>query len=160
MTKVKFDFKLSDYSDVILKGEAKEQAISDVADFVKEAILRDVGGGLSPVTGKNFVKYKDPKKYPAGKKANSPVNLELDGDMLDSLSVERMGNKIRVTVSEDQMPKADNHNKFTSKSEGTGVPARKFIPNAAKGENFRGQIKERIARIIEEYAEEEEDVGE
>lgn len=157
MAKVKFDFNLSDYTDVILKGEFKESAIEDVTNFVKEAVLKDVGGGVSPVTGRAFPKYKDPKKYPGKEKRKSPVNLELSGDMLDSLSVDQLsGTKIRLTVSEDQMPKADNHNKFSAKSQDTGVPARKFIPNAANGENFKPEIRKRIEQIISSYVDEQE----
>lgn len=57
-------------------------------DFLKE-MKRDILSGLSPIKGMGrFPAYKNPKKYPANKKPQRPVNLYLTGEFLSDLYTE------------------------------------------------------------------------
>jgi hypothetical protein len=147
--KVKYDFKLTDFvKGIKFKSAAqKREVISDVKNFVLESVLNDVGEGKSPVTGRKFkLLSKDYSK--SKKRGNRLPNLELKGDLLDSLKVvKRKRDVLRLTVSQSQQPKADGHNNFTGKSK---LPSRKFIPNIAKKESFRPAIKKDIIEIIKQ----------
>lgn len=120
--------------------------LSDVADYVLESTLSDVGGQKSPVTGRAFPKLS--KDYLSQKKKEGGTgiaNLELHGDMLDSLFVKKSGDQLRMSVSASQQAKADGHNNFSGESL---IPQRKFIPNADEGETFRPEIRKGIRSII------------
>ncbi len=147
-TLVKFDFDpLKGVTGI--KRQDKEQLRSEIASYVKEQVLSYVGSAKSPVTGGSFAPLS--KEYRAFKSkisSSTKPNLELYGDMLDSLEVIEIGNKLRLTVGDDQQGKADGHNNFTGKSK---LPERKFIPNAAEGENFDSDILDGIEKIIQSY---------
>ena len=71
--------------------------------------------------------------------------------MLDSLEFRQRPDGIEVGIfNRKQALKADNHNKFSSKSKRTALPARKFIPNETEGEKFRQTINKEVNQIIEE----------
>lgn len=145
--KVKYDFDPFVEAGISKRGLTDDQiqdVFDEVADFVLESVLNDVGEGVSPVTGKSFeqlsVKYAKQEGKP-----RKPVTLELTGDLLDSVKVIKKDNKIRLTVSEDQQPKADGHNNFTGKSK---LPRRPFIPDEDKDEKLRPEIRRGIKDII------------
>ena len=79
--------------------------------------------------------------------------MELFGDMLDDLDVRIKGNELSVgfhsDVSDESKLKAENHNKFTSRSRKTKVPQRRFIP--LKDQSFKREIMRDIKEIITEY---------
>lgn len=147
-TKIKYDFNPfgRDYADTKVTGDKRSAILDDLKDFIKTKILENVGEGRSPVTGDKWEglskEYKKRKQQEVG---NSKANLELFGDMLDSLEVIEFGDGLRVTVAEDQMDKADGHNNFSGKSK---LPPRKFIPNAAAGEEFADDLKREIIDIV------------
>lgn len=148
-TKVKYDFNPfgSNYANVKVSGDKRKEILEDLKDFIKVRILEDVGEGISPVTGKQWAGLsKEYKKKKAKEAGNTKANLELFGEMLDSLDVIDFGNGLRVTVSDDQMAKADGHNNFSGKSK---LPERKFIPNAKAGEDFSKELKKEIIDIVE-----------
>lgn len=152
-TKIKYDFNPfgKEYANVKVKGDLKEEIISDVKDFVKEKVLSAIGEGRSPVYGDKWAalspSYKKIKKKEAG---NTKANLELFGDMLDSLDVIEHGNGLRITVGDDQMEKADGHNNFSGKS---SLPLRRFIPKEKDGETFSKEIKKGIIEIVNSHLE-------
>lgn len=120
--------------------------MNDVADLVKEQVLKDIGHGISPVTGRAFkglsAKYARMKRRRSGRVM---PNLELSGRMLDALTVDTKGNELEYYVSgSDQQGKVDGHNNFTGKSK---LPQRKFIP--ASGESLRAGILDKIRQTIE-----------
>lgn len=148
--KVKFDFnpfKEVPGSARKLDAAAKRRTLKTIEEFVEEQILLHVGDGRSPVKGERF-KSLSSTYAEAEKGGNRTPNLELEGDMLDSLSVKRIGgNVIRATVSNSQQPKADGHNNFTGKST---LPKRRFIPDEKASQHFKQTIRNGIKSIIRE----------
>lgn len=151
--KVTFNLNLP-LSDV--RSDARETAQEDIGTFIVESILDRVSRSQSPVSGLgNFKKLS--KKYAAFKanESSSPIaNMELNGDMLDSLTFEKKRNGIEIGIFDElEAQKADNHNKFSAASKRTNVPARKFIPNKKEGETFnKKDILAGIAEILSEYS--------
>jgi hypothetical protein len=145
--KVKFDFKPSDFLEGIrIKSKDKKRILEDIGDIVLTEVTSMVGSGISPVTGRKFKKlskeYIEKKKEEGGTiLGGGGSNLELTGDMLQSLFVEVKDNKITLTVSDSEQGKADGHNNFSGKS---SLPERKFIPNEKNGETFIPKIRKAI----------------
>lgn len=157
MTKVKYDFNPfgSEYADTTVKGSKRQEIIDELKDYIKTRMLDDIGSGLSPVSGKKWkgltAEYKKKKLKEAG---NTSANLELFGDMLDSIEISEIkGGGLRVTVSDDQQAKADGHNNFSGKSPfAKSGRLRKFIPNESNGEKFRPNIRDGIIEIVTSMA--------
>lgn len=142
-----------DLSDV--KRSNRKDTRDRIGQFVVEAILDHVGEAKSPVKGAGQFKalkkgaYRDFKKAKLG---TTKANMELKGDMLDALKFKiDSRNKIEIGIfieDQNQVNKADNHNKFSAKSKKTKVPKRPFIPDSSK--DFNNFIEKGISRIIEE----------
>lgn len=140
-----------DLADKLEKVDNPRDVKREIGNFLVEQILSDVGESKSPVSGRSFVKLN--KKYQEFKKefsSSAIPNLELHGDMLDSLTFKDIGGgKIEVGIfDKTEAQKADNHNKFSSASEGTKVPKRQFIPKP--NESFRPAIRKEIKDIIDQ----------
>lgn len=150
----KFDpFKITGLDDSGLTKKQKKEILDDIADLVLTSVLDFVGSSKSPVTGDRFAPLS--KEYAVKEHGgNRKSHLELSGDMLDSIKVKNAGEELVLTVAKDQMPKADNHNKFTPESKKTGVPPRKFIPNAEEDETFSKVIIKEIKAHIEDKIDE------
>lgn len=148
-TKVAFEFdpfELVGRDKSEATREQRREILDQVADYVLESVLSDVGDSRSPVTGKAFKKLDS--DYAKKKKADggTPVaNLLMDGDLLDSLLVKKKGEKLILTVSEDQMGKADGHNNHSGDSP---LPKRQFIPE--EDQTFRPSIRSGIEAIIDD----------
>lgn len=144
---IKFDFDpLAGVGKKITPSEEK-RIVSRVKDYVLESVLSKVGEGISPVSGQGSFKRLN-KEYAINQKGGNRLpNLELMGDMLDSLKIIKIGDKLRLTVDESQQDKADGHNNFSGKS---ALPRRAFIPDEKKGETFKKDILEGIRTIIED----------
>lgn len=154
MTKIRYDFDPfgPDYADVDGKIKNKAEVIDDLKDYIKTRVLEDVGDGLSPVYGRKWKGLSDDyKKIKKKLSSSTKANLELMGDLLDSVTVEEVGKKLRITVGDDQMDKADGHNQFSGKHD--FLPKRRFIPNAKDGERFRKEIRDGIKELVLSVAE-------
>lgn len=158
--KVKFDFNPlvgTDAERVRLDPEEKDELLSRISDYVLESVLVYVGDAKSPVDGSKF----DPLSTDYSKKVGrKKATLELSGDLLDSVRVERLrGNNLRLTVSDDEQGKADGHNNHSGESP---LPLRRFIPKADEdGENLSGfddKIQKGVKDIIDEFLEERDTV--
>lgn len=133
------------------RGANKKAILRECGDLVHESVLDYVGGQNSPVQG--YGRFKGlSKKYKKQKsKIASPVpNLELEGDLLDSLKVPVRGDKLVLKVSPSQNDKADGHCNFSGKSK---LPLRRFIPNRKDDETFKQPIVNKMRRIIKSYEE-------
>lgn len=127
--------------------------LDDVANYVLESTLSDVGGLTSPVTGRRFKDLSPAYKERKKKEGGTPIpNLELDGDMLNGLNVKRSGSKLKTTVPASEQKKADGHNNFSGDS---ALPERNFIPDAARGQTYRAEIRKGIKEIIRDRLEDE-----
>jgi hypothetical protein len=137
----------------------KSEMLDQIADFILDSVREDCESLKSPVDGSKFPKlspeYKAKKKKLGG--SGNP-DLELTGSMLNGIKTKSSAStdevKIYVTGRQNQL-KADNHNKFSSESKGTSVPARKFIPNDDEDETFRPGILRGIKSIVSEFMDEE-----
>lgn len=112
----------------------------EVGDFVVTSILDYVGQGKSPVTGRSFKQLSE--EYADDKKGGRrEPNLDLEGDMLNSLKAELTPKGIEVGIFDgSQAPKAYNH------CVGDTLPKRQFIPEPKQ--RFVGDIEKGIAEIV------------
>jgi len=127
----------------------RSQVKIEVGELLVEEIINAVAGGISPVDGSSFKTLT--KKYADRMKDGDRFpNLELDGDMLSSLTFETTEDGVEIGIFDpNEVPKADNHNKFSSESKRTPVPKRQFIPKGR--ENFVDEIMNRIETIVSDY---------
>ncbi len=109
--------------------------------------MRFVARGNSPVEGEGKFRRLN-KTYATDQKGgNRTPNLDLEGDMLDSLTHEITGDGIKVGIFRtSEVPKADGHNNFSGESK---LPTRRFIPDASQ--DFKSSIKTGITRIIQGF---------
>jgi hypothetical protein len=135
------------------KTKNKNEIKEEIANYLKEQILQDVGSSKSPVTGKKFKALsKDYKKFKDGVSSSNVPNLELYGDMLNHLDFNITSKGIEIGIFDfDQAQKADNHCKFSAKSLKTKVPERQFIPR--KDEEFRPAIMNKIKKLVKDGSE-------
>jgi hypothetical protein len=129
-------------------GELK----SDIAELIVDEIKIKLAKGESPVQGESF----DPLSEEYAKKeknGNRRPNLNLEGDLWDSLEAKFDGNKLVVGVFDSkEVPKADGHNNFSGESK---LPQRRFIPS--EDQSFRPEIMRKINILINERRETEQD---
>lgn len=143
-----FEFDPLDGFDI--DPDLKGEALSLIADFVKEKVLSYVGSGESPVAGGKWQR----KLSPAYKKRKDEIsgvgfaNMELTGAMLDALEVVDHKGVLALEISGEEAAKADGHNNFSGDSK---LPPRQFIPNAKKGQNFKRDIISGMAEIALQY---------
>jgi len=137
-------FKIAGVSPKDLSAAQRKRVMKEVKDFVIEEVLNRVGGGDSPVKGERaFAKLN--KTYAKKQKGgNRTPNLELKGDMLDSLTVKEKGDKLTLSVSKKENDKAEGHNQLGRKS--SPLPKRRFIP--AQKQGFNKEITSEIASIV------------
>jgi hypothetical protein len=134
-----------------LPQSLKKKIQDDVGEFLVEQVLLSVGEAKSPVSGESFralsKEYKQ-KKIDLG--GTGAPNMELNGDMLDSLTYKKTGNGIELGFFDEQAWKADGHLKFSGEENNT--PKRRFLP--AQGQKFKSAIEIEIERIIQERVDE------
>lgn len=152
MTKIRFDFDPEAELGIRVKKEKREEAYDRAGAFIRDSILSTVGGGTSPVSGESWKRSLSPEYARRKKEVSSAdfANMELHGDLLDSISTSAKGRKIRIEVGEDQNDKADGHCNFSGKSK---LPRRRFIPNGKEGQTFKKNILDGVKQILAEYEE-------
>lgn len=152
MPSYEFDpFKLTGLT--IENTNARDGALSAIAEYVKEQALSHIGDGVSPIQGGRWKRTLSPS-YKAQKKEISSAdfaNLELSGDMLDALAVKREGEKLSYGVEGAEADKADGNNRGTygASNRTNRSKAREFIPKG--NQTFKKSIIQGIAEIIEGY---------
>lgn len=143
---------------VKVKRTKQAQARKAVADFVLEEVLSDIGDGRSPVSNGNWKRSLSKSYKPIKAKRSSAgfANLELSGNMLDSLEVRTRdgSNKLSLQVEGAQAAKADGNNRGTYGSSRANLSrAREFIPRGRK--SLKKDIREGIARVLKEFKDED-----
>jgi hypothetical protein len=127
--------------------KAKWDEVKDeVASYIKEQMLVDFSDAISPVTGRKFKALsKDYKEYKSTQSSSVIPNMELGGDMLDALdAVSGKGSRVTVGWTDPvESAKAFNH------TTGDTLPKRPLLPGPK--ENFRSEIMDGIAAILDEY---------
>lgn len=148
--KVTYELDLSGKLNNIVKSEVK-QTLEEVGGYLVEQILENCGRAKTSVANGAWKSSLSPayKKRKGDQSSSLIANMELTGDMLDSLTFKTNGKKIEIGIFDyNEAQKADNHNKFSGASKGTNVPQRQFIPR--KGEKFSRDILSEINQIIED----------
>lgn len=140
--------------DIEVPRNKRNAAREEVASYLKEALLEFIGDGRSPVSGGVWRKNLTPD-YLKEKRKESGVrfaNLELSGEMLDSLTVEVKRGKVVIDLAKDQYDKAEGH--ITGQYGAGNMKKdyrRQFVPQGEEG--FKRQIESNIKRILREYEE-------
>lgn len=147
VSKVTYKLNLKDLTDKKIDDDTKEE----VGNYLVEQILKDVSKQLSPVSGDRWQGLSEKyKKIKAKTSGSSKANLELFGDMLDSLEFKKTRSGIEIGIFDyEQAQKADNHNKFSNASLKTPLPKRQFIPNGEEEETFRASIMKEVKGILD-----------
>lgn len=126
------------------------EAKREIADLVLDAVLDYVGDGSSPVANGKWKRSLSPAYMKIKREESSAgfANMELSGDMLDSLEVVNSGSKLRLRIKDStEAAKADGHNNHSGRSK---LPQRQFIPK--EGETFKRSILSEIRNIIDEFS--------
>lgn len=119
----------------------RAQVKEEIGEFVVGEILDQVAQGRSPVAGKGRFKQLNPNYADKEKGGDRNPNLDLEGDMLNSVTSKNTADGIEVGVfKQSEVPKAFNHNT------GDTLPQRQFIPEEKEG--FKRDIQSGIDRII------------
>jgi hypothetical protein len=149
-----FEFDPFDLVGVKRPKKNVRAAKKEIAEFILDAVLDKVGEGNSPVSGYSSF----PGLKPSYKKIKSEIsssvipNLELTGDMLDSLEVVNgSGGKLKLRIKGSEALKADGHCHHSSKSKNSRLRQRTFIPNENKKETFKKDILQGVKEIISDY---------
>lgn len=136
-----------------VRKEDRAQALEEVAEYVKEEILNRTGDGKTSVEGGRWVRglTKGYAKVKAEESSADFANLELEGDMLDSLKTGVAGKKVFVEVGEDERGKAEGHltGKYGKKSD---IRPRQFMP--VGGQKLSRPIMDGVRKILRRYEEE------
>lgn len=133
------------FSGIKLPEKAKARIAKDVGDYLVESVLSSVRNAESPVSGEDWPALS--KEYKRQKKAEGlpgEANMELEGDMLDSLTFKKTDKGIDLGFFDKEAWKADGHLKFSGKENNT--PQRRFLP--AEGEEFTAAIEDEVNQII------------
>lgn len=139
--------KIRDEIESASRKALSNNDLQKIGNEVVKEMKEFISGGISPIQGKGrFPGYKDPKKYPANQRKNyprkraRPVNLELSGDFLKSLSSKPIsgGNpKIEIGYSTSESIKEQGH-----RDGANGQPKRPTIPEGT--EKFNKSIEKNI----------------
>lgn len=149
-----YEFDPFESTGIKVPKAKRKEALEEVADYVKEQILSRTGDGRTSVKGGKWARNLSPE-YLKKKKEESGVgfaNLELYGDMLDSLDTRIKGKgKIVIEVGDDQRGKAEGHITGIYGKNDSGK-RRQFMP--VEGEEFAPEIERGIKQILKRYEEE------
>lgn len=152
---IEFEFDPFDATDTDRPRRISRSLLNDAAELIKIEMLSYIGEGKSPLSGGRWKKSLS-KGYKARKQEESDAsfaNLELTGDLLDSLSVEptRRGT-IKISIPDEQEPKAEGN--LIGSYGGSPNPnnAREFMPAPSLGidKPFKRQILQKLKSLLTE----------
>lgn len=149
--KIFFEFDPFELANVEAPKTNIREAKKKIADLVLTEVLDYVGGSRSPVSGEGWKKSlsADYKKLKSKISGNTTANMELYGDMLDSLEcVVNSAGMLELRIQGGEAAKADGHNNHSGES---SLPQRRFIPD--EGQTFKRDILEKIKTIAIDYSE-------
>ena len=145
---------LNEYGLNDLPREIRTQAKTEVADYLKNEILRRVSSGRSPVQGEGRFRILDSDYAENQKGGVRTANLELEGDLLNDFDVlPTRGSNLRIGHTGSQTPKADGHNQLSTKAKNWAsqneFPKRRYIPD--DNQKFTRSIERGIRDIISDF---------
>lgn len=155
-TEVWKELKL-DLPDFLDEGE-REELNAEIGDYLVTAMLDMIADGHSPVAGAGNFKNLTEKYADREKGGDQTPNMEMEGDLLNSLTFEADAYSVKVGFwDESEAIKAYGHItgfKGHPWLEGKVTP-RKLLPNAK--EKFNSEIQEGIDQLIEEFLDARQD---
>lgn len=138
-----------DFSDEMsgLSASKRSELKDLIQAIVEDNLFNDISRGISPVDGSRFKGLsKEYKKAKVAMGGEGKPNLELEGNMLSSLTTRFARNKLILEISKDkETPKAYNH------LIGDTLPQRQFLP-IEDGQLFRKGIMSQIKQAIDEVS--------
>jgi len=145
---------LNDYGLEEVPSQRKSAAKVEVANYLRNEVLRQLSEGKSPVNGEGRFPILDPDYATNQKGGVRTSNLELEGDLKDSLIVRpEAGSFIKYGHEGSQVPKSDGHNQISLKAKTwareTGFKKRRYIPD--NGQTFDRGITKEITTIINSF---------
>jgi hypothetical protein len=149
----KITFKLPLRKTKELKNVKDPEAVKrEIGDYILEEILNHVASGNSPVKGNGkFKALSSNYKKVKGEISSSLIpNMELNGDMLDSLEYRLFNGGVEIGIWGEEADKADGHNQHSGRS--TPLPKRRFIPKPGE-DTFKQNILREVDLIIKENEE-------
>lgn len=145
---------LNEYGLEDVPADKRGDVKAEVADYLKNEVLRFLARGTSPVKGEGRFRILKPNYARKFKGGVRTANLELEGDLKDSIIAEPSdGAFIKFGHEGAQVPKADGHNQISSKAQRWAVasrhPKRRYIPNSSQ--KFVDEITEEVINIVNEF---------
>lgn len=131
-----------------LSRSQKRELMDQIGELLVEQVLSYVADVSTPVSGAAYKKTlsKEYKKFKLEEVGSDQPNLDLTGEMLNSLEYKVQGEKLELGIFGEDAPKADGHNNFSGKSK---LPQRRFLPG--EGQEFKSDIKRLVKETIETY---------
>lgn len=154
MPRYGFTFDPIEATGVEIPRARRKEALKAAAEYLKDAVLADVGAGKSPVAGGPWKRSLTPDYKTKKSKESSALyaNLELDGDLLDVYDVKVEGSKLFSGFHASQAGKAEGNNIGSyGQPKGDNSKARRHTP--LDGETFRPGIISGLRRVLEEFEE-------
>lgn len=136
--------------DLQIPKDKRREALQAAADLIKTEMLDYIGEGKSPVSGGKWIRGLT-KEYAKKKSEESSAdfaNLELSGDLLDSLSVEATSSSITIDVGSDQKNKAEGHLSGLY-GEHSRIRPRQFMPQG--DETFKRSIISKLKDLLSDF---------
>lgn len=148
---------LDEYGLNEVPEEFRSEAKRDVADYLKNEVLRFLDRGNSPVEGEGRFRILSNKYSKTQKGGVRTSNLELEGDLKDSLIVEpASGSFIKIGHEGSQVEKADGHNQISDRARRWAAsfsdepfPKRRYIPDS--NQRFTNSITSEVRKIIGDF---------
>lgn len=153
---IEWDFDPQKKTGIKVKRENLDDALEEVATFVKEQILSNTADGKTSVKGGRWVRSltKEYAKRKSEESSANYANLELTGEMLDALETAVDGRRIKIEIADpEQEGKAEGHltGQYGSNSR---IRPRQFMP-WKRGEELSPDIMQGVKEILSRYEEEE-----
>lgn len=136
-----------------LAGPINAATANRIGEAVTKEVRDQISKGISPIKGNGrFPRYKNPKRYPGDKKPRTPVNLNLSGAFMDSLTYKvydaRTGKGTEIFYNGEDSNGVSNQDKEQGHRDGAnGQPKRPTLPSKSRGETFSARLI-RIVRDI------------
>jgi hypothetical protein len=150
-----FQFDPEKLTGIKVPKADRADALEEVATFVKESILSNCGDGRTSVKGGRWVKSLTPgyKKVKSQYSGVDYANLELHGDLLDSVETGVSGKKVFIEIADEtQLGKAEGHLTGIYGAHSKKARPRQFMPQP--GEELSPDIVSGIKDILQKYEEE------
>lgn len=151
MPKIEFEFDPFDATNTDKPRRPSRDVLEEAAELIKIEMLSYIGEGKSPLAGGLWKRSLSPeyRKRKAGESSATFANLELSGDLLDSLTVEptRAGT-ILISIPDDQADKAEGNLLGSYGRDPNPDNAREFMPHK-DGDTFKRPILAKLRNLLD-----------